>query len=210
VFHLDSGGKVVAGEPGGAKKAKPAKAKKESDSDPIGDMLESWKKVPFAVKALLAIVVIGALVYNFMPRGSNSGVKLGLPPGVTPESLEGRTIIAAEAFVSAEFNGKLKGMAAAGTEADLLAWYKKVRPFVGDYKKQEPGYDVTVMAAGVQEPGKTEGATSSTKAIMDFPQKPDQDKKETGFTLDLDWKFEAGEWKLDGKAMLARAPSSRQ
>jgi hypothetical protein len=206
VFHLDSSGRVVLGEPGGKTRA-PRLPKVKLDTGALADAFDSIKALSLRSKALVAVGLVAFAGY-FALSHSHAGGSV-LPPGVSPDSLEGRTTLAAEAFVSQD-TAALRRMAASGTEGDLDAWYSTVRPFIGDYKKQEPGYDVSVSILSMGNRTKTEGATSSAETDLIFPAKPGETRTEDPYKLRLSWKCEKDEWRLDGTTLRNTAPQARK
>jgi hypothetical protein len=206
IFYLDSSGRVVLGEPGAKTKA-PRLKKIEVDTGALGDVLDSVKALSRRGKALAAVGLVAFAGYLALSHAHAGGSVL--PPGVAPDSLQGRSILAAEAFVSQD-TATLRRMTASGTEKDLEAWYQAVRPFIGDYKSQEPGYDVSVAVLAMGNQAKTEGATSTAETDLIFPAKPGETTTEDPYKLRLAWKCEADEWRLDGTSLKNTAPKERK
>jgi hypothetical protein len=204
-FRLDATGRAVLDDPRARNKLPPRpRAARNTRADE--DVFDSLKGLARGGKVLLALGLVAFLGYGILSH--LLGGRYSLPPGVAPDSLEGRTTVAAEAFVSKD-TSTLKHMAASGTESELVEWYNTVRPSIGDYKAQEPGYDVAVAIMSMGARNKTEGATSSAEAALVFPSKPGEVIPEHPYTLRLPWKCESDEWRLDGKLLRQLRPKGR-
>jgi hypothetical protein len=203
VFHLDARGKVVLGEPGAKTKAPPRAKGIALDTSGLGDAFASLKSLPRWAKVVLAVVLVALAGYSVLSRlpFGNSG----LPPGMDPNSLEGRTTLAGRAFVSNDTDS-LRRMAAAGTEDALIEWYKNLRTLIGDHPDQGPGNQVIVAIMEMGHEEMKEGASNSAEAALIFPLKPGETKPETPFTLRLAWKCEGSRWRLDGQLMRDTTP----
>jgi hypothetical protein len=207
IFHLDTSGRVVLGEPGAQTKAPRLRQAAGNAGGGLADALDSVKNLSREGKALVALGLVVLSGYYLSAR--LLGGTHGLPPGMTADSLEGRTTVAAEAFIDKDAS-TLRRMASAGTEDHLIEWYNNVRPLVGDYKHQEAGYDVAVAIMSTGRRDKTEGVTSSAEAALIFPMKPGEATQEAPFTLRLAWKCERDEWKLEGTLMKDTTPKGRK
>jgi hypothetical protein len=213
VFHLDTSGHVVLGEPGGPPK-KPSGSKAAMPTAAAAEPMElgknlalAWKGLPKAARvAIVVALVVGGLMV--------SGVRLPRLSFVAPTELGPRSDFLANAFID-ENTSKINRVAAPGTEADAAAWFAKVRPTFKHTGPRQQGNIVQVIRIPISEDAAKKQALF-VHNLTSPRREPEKDKTKEekrlfvpghrldgSFDLPTIWKqADDGLWYLDGTATL--------
>lgn len=215
VFHMDSTGKIVLGDPAEkAKKAAAAKASKTSQATKAaaarrksgkgkgkGGSESPLAAIPGPVKAALVVLpVLGLVVWLGLKVVSG----MGGPP--VPDSVEDRSKYVALAFVDKDLE-RLDKVAAPGTEPQVAEWVEKHRDEFGFAGPQQPGKTVTAFVDGTEvDPN---AGTGRTQVRLLSPELLPDGSTER-YRLDLYWvtNEKKTRWVLDGKKTLEMAPQN--
>jgi hypothetical protein len=193
VFHMDSSGKIMLGEPGGGKAPKARRdSSKDEPVDYIGLLFKSKAVRVGAVVALVAVV--GYYAIQALPR---------LGPAPLPTALDDLTLYAGEAVADMDTRS-LRKITAPDTWNDFLKWYEERRAKIKFEPPQRPGHDAVVAAIMYKE---SEGAATDkahTRADLMLPVDYSDPSKTPIESLELFWVREGETWRIDGKETLAQ------
>jgi len=236
VFHMETSGRTVLGEPHSPTDPKDPKKKKEKDKakkaenssfiegfriptvDELVNFKDNFSDGSFPVKPVaagLGVLVVGWVVFSIFSR--------------PPESVAERARIVVEAVTHDDLN-RVKGYASDDTRDDVVKWYEMIHDQLENARKSWPSKEATVQVLVVEDDPKSNrgeveafilptGSTTMSASVAPPPVAPPPPGAKPSKTASapalagpisfhLKWDFNGSHWWLDGKQTLAIASAA--
>ena len=218
VFHMDSGGRPVIGEPHHDSSNEPRKHSQESEHHSIFEVFhlpkldelthlgDNLTEYTFPVKPVLG--ALGVLAVGWVVLGFLNG---------PPESVADRTRTAVDALAHDDLD-RLKSFATENTRDDLIRWYDAAHAKLERTRKAWPGKESTVQVVVIEEDLRSQKgvveafilpAQAATQAASVIPTSGTNPPigKDVGpagpVAFHVHWVYSGKHWWLDGRQSLA-------